>query len=199
MAVNVQARCAREIAVGEDGALPTEFQLFAAGENPNYNADAQGLPQPVFTARSAKTLQADAARKGTDYFMDLEHASVDEKTKRARSDATDAMCWFQIQTRADGSAWAVNVRWTPEGERRLRAKSQRYISPVFYFDGETGEITEFCNCALTSDPATYGIAPLVAASRVANVNERATPASLAIRTLLRAAVEKRLAKALRKR
>jgi phage I-like protein len=182
--VQVLHRSVCRAALPDGDALPTEFCLFVPGENPNYNADAKGQPTPVFTADSAKRVQADSQRKGTDYFLDLEHASLEKN----RADATDSMCWFNVEVRPDGSAWAVNLRWTPEGERRLRGKLQRYTSPVFTFDTETGEIVEFVGCALTSDPATYGIAPLVAAS-VARVNDRATPAALA---LLRMVAERRL-------
>lgn len=173
-------------------ALPAEFQLFSPGVNANYNADANGEPQPVFTAKSAERVRQAAALKGSDYFVDLEHASV--KNPRAPG-STDAMAWFKVEVRPDGSAWAVNVRWTPEGARRLKALSQRYVSPVFYFDRETGEVTEFCGVALTSDPATYGAAPLVAAARpCANVNARDTHSAL---TVLRTVAEARLSKALR--
>lgn len=141
--------------------LPRAFLLFAPGINANYNADATGDPQPVFTARSAARLREAAERKGSDFYVDLEHLSL----KSRAPGSTDAMAWFRVEVRPDGSCWAVNVRWTPEGARRLRALSQRYISPVFYFDRETGEVTEFVGVALTSDPATYGAAPLVAASR----------------------------------
>lgn len=182
---------ARAIDVTGD-TLPSEFLLFSPGENANYNSDAQGEAQPVFTARSARLVQDLAARKASDYFVDLEHASLRNPKDRA---ATDALAWFRLEVRPDGSCWAVNVRWTPEGERRLRAKSQRYVSPVFYFDRETGEITEFCGVALTSDPATYGAAPLVAASRLQNVNEPVRAAAL---TVLRAVAEARLARALGK-
>lgn len=165
--------------------LPSEFLLFAAGENPNYNSEKQGEAQPIFTPRSAEALQNQAARKGSDYFLDLEHSSM--RTRAPGS--TDAMAWFRLETRPDGSCWAVAVRWTPEGARRLRAASQRYVSPVFYFDRETGEVTEFVGCALTSDPATYDAAPLVAASRFQNVNARVTHSAL---TVLRAVAEARL-------
>lgn len=171
-------------------ALPSEFLLFSPGVNPNYNADKQGEPQPVFTARSALAVRNAAARKGSDYFLDLEHASI----KSRAPGATDAMAWFRLEVRPDGSCWAVNVRWTPEGARRLRALSQRYISPVFYFDPDTGEVQEFCGAALTSDPATYEAAPLVAAARLPNVNDSVSPASL---TFLRNVAEARLSRALR--
>jgi phage I-like protein len=183
VSLKVLATCASQpLAVVDGEPLPTEFLIFAPGENPNANNDAKGQPTPVFTARSAKWLQQDAARKGTDYLADLAHSSIDPEAKKARADATDAMAWYQVEVRPDGSCWAVNVRWSAEGERRLRAKLQRYTSPVFFFDAETGEITEFVNVALCSDPATYGNAPLVAASRepVARANARATPAALAL-------------------
>lgn len=143
--------------------LPVEFILFKPGaNNENFNNEAQGLPQPVFTARSAARMKADFARQARPYALDLEHRSLD---KSLGPDATNAMAYFDVEVRPDGSAWAVNLKFTPEGERRLRERSQIWTSPVFTFDRDSGEIIEFIGCGLTSNPATFGIAPLVAATR----------------------------------
>jgi hypothetical protein len=64
----------------------------------------------------------------------------------------------------NGELWAVDVTWTPDGERRLREKTQRYISPLFRRDKKTGRILRLLNVALVSMPATNDAQPLVAAS-----------------------------------
>jgi hypothetical protein len=56
----------------------------------------------------------------------------------------------------------VRTKWTPDGERRLREKTQRYISPAFLFDSER-RVTKLINVALTALPATHGTQALVAA------------------------------------
>lgn len=99
--------------------------------------------------------------EGVDQMVDLEHDSLDEETRRMRADAADALGWYSLEVR-NGELWMTNVRWCPEGERRLRARTQRYISPAFFTD-EDGRITEVVNVALCARPATYATQHLVAA------------------------------------
>jgi phage I-like protein len=109
-------------------------------------------------------------RGRVDYCLDLEHRSLDRTATALTKDAADAMGWFNIELRGL-ELWAVNVRFTPEGAERLRAKKQRYTSPAFYWlgDEENGRVGEVINVALVSMPATHDQASLVAASRLAGV------------------------------
>lgn len=143
--------------VGADDTLPGEFLIFAAGDNESLKGTAR------FTPRSAELVMEEYAKHGVDIAMDLEHSALSEETVVARADATDAMCWFGLGVRS-GSLWAVDVKWTPEGSRRLRMKTQRYTSPAFYLDSESGEVLGLVNVALCSRPATLQNAPLVAAT-----------------------------------
>ncbi len=144
--------------MGADGALPTEFQICAAGLNKSLSGDF------VFTAASAAKVLRDAATRRADGMIDLQHYSLPECAKGTNSD-NDSMGSFTPEVRADGSLWAVNVRWSEEGARRLTMKLQRYISPVVLVDNETGEVRALWNLALVSEPAMLDAAPLVAASR----------------------------------
>lgn len=148
-----------QIDVDDDAPLPDAFQIFAAGSNESTKGPA------IFDAEAASSVMSTFAQQGVDCMIDLEHAAIDPHTRALRADAGDAMGWCSLEVR-DGALWAVDVRWTPEGERRLRARSQRYISPAFFVD-EAGRVVELVNIALVSMPATYHAAPLVAASRVA--------------------------------
>jgi len=148
---------ARELPAGD--ALPTEFRLFAAGSN-----DSTKGPS-LWDAKAAELVMARAAeRAGVRYPIDLEHRSLDDTARSLTKDATDAMGYFDLEVRG-GDLWAVNVVWNDEGSERLRSKKQVYFSPAFYTD-EEGRVIEVINVALTSMPATHGLAPLVAASRV---------------------------------
>jgi hypothetical protein len=91
-------------------------------------------------------------------MVDLEHLSLDDESP---SFDPDARGWFDLEVR-DGELWAVRIRWTPDGERRLREKTQRYISPAFPTDDD-GRITRIVNMALTAMPATHDTPALVAA------------------------------------
>lgn len=144
--------------VGADAPLPTEFRLFAAGVSESWKGPA------LFDAEAATSVMAAAEKWGVDLSIDLEHRSVDPMAVALASDATDALGWFRLAVKDDGSLWAVNVRWTADGEERLRAKKQRYVSPYFEVDTDTGRVLRVFNCALTSAPATFGAEALVAAS-----------------------------------
>lgn len=138
--------------------LPTEFRIFKMGKNESTKGPA------LFDEASARMVMDAYARNGVDLMVDLAHDSLNEEAHAQRDDADDARGWFQLEVREDG-LYAVNVTWTEDGERRLRTKRQRYISPAFYRDRKTGRVKEMVNVALCSRPATYGAEPLIAATK----------------------------------
>src|SRR4051812_24490992 len=120
------------------------------------------------------------ARQGVDQMIDLNHDSLDPATRRARADAGDALGWYKLELRQDGSLWATDVRWSPDGAARLLAKKQRYISPAFLQNEKDGRVCEIINCALVGMPAMHDAPALVAASRETQTNSR----SVAMRAAL---------------
>lgn len=143
---------------------PKAFRLFKAGENET----TKGVF--LFDSKAAELVMAAAKeRGGVEYSIDLEHLSLDPDS---RNFDPDARGWFKLEVR-DGELWAVNVRWTPDGVRRLSEKTQRYVSPAFMAD-EEGRVTEILNVALVAMPATHGTPALVAANR----RTRMTPEQL---------------------
>ena len=149
-------RCALSITL-PDGELPTEFRIFVRGKNPTSKG--------VFTfddASAASVLEAQRV-EGTDVMIDLNHETL---SPALRSDSHDARGWCNLEVREDGSLWAVNVRWTPDGAARLANKTQRYVSPVFMHD-KAGHVERVVNVALVAMPATHDAPALVAASRAA--------------------------------
>lgn len=154
------------LSLGLEGQMPTEFRILRAG----FNATTKG---PVlFDDDAAALVLAAFDRLGVDLAIDLQHDSIDPAARAMRSDAGDARGWCRLATRpaevplpnAASDLWCVDVTWTPDGERRLRERTQRYPSPVVLFD-ESGlrRAAEIFNVALVSQPATLGAAPLVAA------------------------------------
>ena len=139
-------------------ALPTEFRLFRAGVNETSKGPI------VFDEGAAQSVMAEYAKQGVDVAIDLAHDSIDDNARMHRSDADDARGWCQLEVREGPELWAVNVKWTPDGERRLREKTQRYVSPVVFVDDNDHAVAVF-NIALCSMPATYGAMPLVAATK----------------------------------
>lgn len=146
-----------EVGAGEP--LPTEFRIFG----PGVNGTTKG--PDLFDEQAARAVMAEYRKQGVDQMIDLNHDSLDPETRRMRADAGDALAWYKLELRQDGSLWAVDVRWTPDGEQRLRSKKQRFISPAFLRDKKTGRVLEMINCALVGMPATHNAEALVAASR----------------------------------
>ena len=170
------------IDVADDGALPTEFRIFA----PGVNETSKG--KFIFDSESAASVLKAYALGEIDLMIDLNHDSLDENAETRREDARDARGWFKLALRPDGSLWAVDVRWTPDGADRLRQKKQRYISPAFAESKhlgleDDGRPRELVNVAICAMPATYNAPALVAAARltVASMQEKSTAVQAALR------------------
>ncbi len=153
MPVRTLTRIGLSIAIDGES-LPTEFRLFKAGANETTKGTF------LFDSKAAELVMAAAKAWGVDYAIDLEHLALDSD---ARAFDPDARGWFSLAVR-NGELWAVNVRWTPDGARRLSEKTQRYISPAFAVD-EDNRVTEILNVALVAMPATHGTPALVAANK----------------------------------
>lgn len=142
----------------ESGALPTEFRIFKQG----WNDTEKGAL--LFDDAAAKSVMAAATKWGVDLMIDLEHQALTGTTPPEPT-ARDARGWFRLEVRA-GELWAVNVKWTADGEARLLEGRQRYVSPAAMFDPETMRVTAIRNVAITSIPATHDTPALIAASAI---------------------------------
>lgn len=136
-------------------ALPNNFRIFGAG----WNESTKG--RVLFDDQAAADVMAAYSKHAVDIAIDLEHLSLDTES---RAFDPDARGWCRLEVRA-GELWAVDVKWTPDGQVRLSERRQRYVSPAFWTDRETKRVTEITNIAITAMPATHGAQALVAASK----------------------------------
>lgn len=148
---------------------PTEFRIFRKGWNETTKGDA------LFDDLAAKMVMDEYKRHGVDRSIDLEHLSLDRESPNYDPDSRGA---FNLEVR-NGELWAVNVKWAPDGERRLRAKTQRYISPFFFLGAKSRRVTSVYNVAICSTPATHD-APALVAAVAANANAKHALASLTL-------------------
>jgi phage I-like protein len=153
----------RAIMLSVDG-MPSEFRIFQRGINETSKGNF------LFDDKAAKLVMTAYRKHGVDLMIDLEHLSLDEES---RAFDPDARGWCQLEVRKDGSLWAVNVRWTPDGERRLRNRLQRYVSPTFLADEKSRRISAIFNIAICATPATHNTPALVAASKRSGKTVRA--------------------------
>jgi hypothetical protein len=133
---------------------PREFRIFAAGLNTTTKGNF------LFDEQAARAVMSAFEKHGADMMIDLEHLSINDDSLNFDPDARG---WCRLEVR-NGELWAVNVSWTTDGDARLREKRQRYVSPVFGFQGDARRITEILNIAITALPATDKPEALVAAS-----------------------------------
>lgn len=158
------------IKLNADGAeLPTEFRLFVKGWNDTENG------RFLFDAKAAQSVMAAYEKWGVDLAIDLEHQMLEvEPGASPDPSARDARGSCKLELRPDGSLWACDVHWTPDGARRLKEKTQRYVSPAFEVDPKTSRVTKLINVAITAMPATHKTPALVAASAT-NGSKRMDP------------------------
>lgn len=129
-----------------------EFLIWKSGRN----SDRNGF-NVLFDDAAARMVMASYEEHGVDVMIDLEHRSLEQES---RAYDPDARGWAKLALR-NGELWAVDVRWTPDGARRLSEQTQRYVSPAFFQD-EDGRPTRIKNIALVAMPATDEIPALVA-------------------------------------
>lgn len=141
-----------------DGEPPSEVRLFARGNNTTSKGTF------LFDDAAAKSVMAAYEQASKDVMLDLEHLSLNTES---RSFDPDARGWAKLEVRS-GELWLTDISWNEDGAARLRAKKQRYLSPVFDYDPRTQRVLSVKNVAITAMPATHNPQPLVAA------NERGT-------------------------
>ncbi len=134
------------------GGAATEFRIWRRGTNPTSNGY-----DVLFDDAAARAVMAAYRAHGVDVMIDLEHLSLDD---RSPNHDPDARGWCHLELR-NGELWAVNVRWTSDGARRLQERTQRYMSPAFALDDENRPTRVF-NLALVAMPGTDATAPLAA-------------------------------------
>lgn len=95
-----------------------------------------------------------------DYDHQLEHATQNGQPAIAAGWITE------LEARADG-VWG-RVKWTDKGKAHVAAREYRYVSPVYYYQQDTGDIQTIESVALTNVPNLTGLKAL--ASRESGPN-----------------------------
>lgn len=125
----------------ENGAVPDWVQLTPPGPA-IVGRDGRGwkLSDPAAVAAAF-----DPAKEPQ---IDLEHSS---QIAAPLGMPAPAVGWIkQIDVR-DNALWG-RVEWTAEGEATVTSRAYRYLSPVFRYDVETGEVLQIVSAGLTNSP-----------------------------------------------
>jgi len=122
---------------------PTEFLLFAYGATPTKKGTV------FLTKESAKTVMDNFYADGTVLTFDVDHYTL----------ADGAPGNFKLDLRDDG-IWMSPIQWTEKYAKKISDGDFIYISPQIELNAE-GEIEKIKKVALTNDPATKFIKPLL--------------------------------------
>lgn len=137
---------------------PTEFRLFHAGINHTSKGDF--LCDDVAAQLVMEAYAAD--HQSVPLMGDYEHQSLVSPPIKAVASATQWVPEVRRDANGGPELWATQVQWTDDARRELEAGQYRLYSPAF--TPKDGRIAALINFALTNLPASYEIAPLVAAS-----------------------------------
>ena len=162
MNISPIAACTFEIQ-SKGGAI----QLFPAGAfkardgRPNETASGHWLINDAIAAR----LIAKVVASATDLVIDYEHQTLNSAENGQPAPAAG---WFHgLEWRAGDGLFAIDTRWTGRAKAMIEAGEYRYLSPVFSYDQQTGEVLDLHHVGLTNYPALDGMAalPALAAAR----------------------------------
>jgi len=145
-----------------DNAKNNRVQLLPSGQF----SSKDGRPEDVDSGKwlmdkeAFAILKANAALRTNDYHFDYEHQTMytEENGKPA-----PAAAWFEDFEYIEGEGlFALDVNWTPDGQKAVDDKEYRYTSAVFSYDTKTGRPTSLMHVALTNDPAVDGMKAIAA-------------------------------------
>jgi len=151
-----------EIALNAEGKVPTDIRIMPAGQFQAVDGRPREVPSRAWliTEVLAQSIIAKLKAKSDDTLIDYNHGSLEEDPEPEQAIAAG---WFHdADYRADG-LYATAVKWTPRAEQFILNKEYRYLSPVFYYNPDNGEVTEIDSVALTNTPALDGLDDLIAA------------------------------------
>lgn len=98
-------------------------------------------------------------RRETPLVIDYEHQSLNA---RHNGQPAPAAGWIESLRYEPGQGLFASVRWTEGAKGFIEQDEYRFISPVFSFDPQNGEVLELKGAALTNMPALDGLGAVAA-------------------------------------
>lgn len=129
---------------GESAEVPTDIMLIPAGplirgrDGRRWSMDD---PQAVILATQAR---------GVDIPIDWNHAIEHQAPRGGQSPAAGWIGLSTLRVR-DGAIWGT-AAWNAAGSDSVAAREYRYLSPVFYYRGETLEVHSLVSISLVNSP-----------------------------------------------
>lgn len=133
------------------GPAAEEVQLLPSGEFAARDGrPGEGLAWRLDEAIAGRVSERFAARRNP-AVIDYEHQTM-------YGSLAPAAGWFSGLRFDSAGLWATGVEWTARARQMIEAGEYRYISAVFSYLPDSGEILEIHHAGLTNDPALDGMA-----------------------------------------
>ncbi|WP_456390251.1 phage protease [Profundibacter sp.] len=127
----------------QSGDVPEWIQLIPTGDT------VRGVDGRVWSMSDVpKLIEAFNRPQASQLPIDIEHST---QIKGARGEAAPAVGWIVELEARNAGLWG-RVDWNETGRELIAGRAYRYISPVFKFAKQTGEITRMVSAALTNNP-----------------------------------------------
>lgn len=110
-------------------------------------------------AQIAQRLIAQFGERGVNLPIDYEHQTLKSAENGKPAPAAGWITGLEYQP---GAGLLAQVRWTDAGAAHLVAGEYRYLSPVFFFDPDTGAVQSLHSLALTNTPALGSLGEIAA-------------------------------------
>lgn len=118
-------------------------------------ASIAACKQWVCGPQQASAITALAAQQANPMVIDYEHQTLNSQQNGQPAPAAG---WFKNLEWRDGQGlFATDVEWTPAAARAIADGEYRYISPVFEFNAQTGDVQRMRMAALTNNPGLDGM------------------------------------------
>jgi len=150
-----------------------EVKLTPAGEFRARDGRPGPTPWKIDGEIAQRVIQR-AAERATDIVIDYEHQTLHSDMNGQPAPAAGWFSGSALAWREGDGLYATDVRWTERARSMIEAGEYRYVSPVFAYLPDTGEVLDILHVALTNDPALDGLPALAeqAAARFARFTDR---------------------------
>lgn len=154
---------------------------FAARDGRPGNIEGVAATAWRLTADDAQALMQRWLLRQTPVVVDYEHQT---HLAERNGQPAPAAGWVRALEMTPLGLYA-DVDWTDRARAAIRAREYQYVSPVFAYDRQTGQVLELISAALTNHPALDGMEPARAKTTTATGGHPQMDKLLALlRTLL---------------
>ena len=157
--------------------MPIAYAALATALNPNASGSMQLLPAGLFRARdgrpaglpgwridaaTARRIIDRAATRATPFVVDYEHQTLNAEHNGQPAPAAGWIEPGKLEWREGEGLFATDVAWTEKARAHIQAGEYKFVSPVFGYDKQTGEIVELQLAAITNNPGIDGMDSIAA-------------------------------------